>query len=162
MRVREPGHRPGRLLRALFRVPVPLLRWRLGAIFGHRVVLIEHFGRRTGVRRQTAVEVIGRDRRSGTITVASGYGGRADWYRNLRANPRATVVDGARRRTVEAFVVSPDDAAGTMVGYAQQHPRIAPRVARMLGYEVDGTDEDYAALGRALRFLELAPVRRLT
>ncbi len=40
----------------LFRAPVYLYRWRLGCLFGHRLLLLTHFGHRTGVRRQTVLE----------------------------------------------------------------------------------------------------------
>lgn len=157
MREAAPGRRPGPVLHALFRIPLPLLRARLGWLLGGRVVLIEHIGRRTGTLRRTALEVVGRDRVSGSVTVASGYGERSDWYRNLRANPRATIVLGPRRHTVEAVPVPPERAEAVMVAYARRYPRLAPRIARMLGYEVDGTEGDYAALGRKLRLVDLVP-----
>ena len=151
------SQRPGALLKVIYRLPVPLLRARLGWLLAGRVVLLEHIGRRTGRCYFTAVEVIGRDRQTGAVTVASGYGRGADWYRNLRARPAGAMVLGARRREVDARQLSLDEGADIMVEYARRHPRAAPRVARMLGYVVDGTDADYAALGRALRFVRLVP-----
>ncbi|MFB9236020.1 nitroreductase/quinone reductase family protein [Plantactinospora siamensis] len=33
---------------------------------------------------------------------AAGFGARSDWYRNLRAHPRAAIQVGGRRRAVTA------------------------------------------------------------
>ncbi|GAA3347078.1 hypothetical protein GCM10020358_60510 [Amorphoplanes nipponensis] len=35
-----------------------------------------------------------------------------------------------------------------MVAYARRHRRLDRRFARLMGYEVDGSDRDFAALGR--------------
>ena len=42
----------------LFRAPVYLYRWHLGWMLGHRLLLLTHIGRRTGLRRQTVLEVV--------------------------------------------------------------------------------------------------------
>lgn len=39
-----------RMLWYLFRAPVYLYRWRLGWLFGNRLLLLTHTGRRTGLR----------------------------------------------------------------------------------------------------------------
>ena len=57
-----------------FRVPVYLYRWRLGWLFGHRLLLLAHFGRRSGLRRQTVLEVVEYRKQGPEVVVANGFG----------------------------------------------------------------------------------------
>lgn len=80
--------------RRFLRMPVTLYRWHLGGLFGHRFVLLEHVGRRSGKTRQ-----VGHGAPDGWI-VAGGYGTTSDWCRNLTAHPRARVQAGRNIRFV--------------------------------------------------------------
>lgn len=148
--------RPARVRRRLFRLPLALFRARLGWLFGGRLVCVEHVGRRTGRHRRVVLEVVTRDRVSGGFVVASGFGAGADWYRNLRAHPRTAVTVGLRRVPVIAHQLPAERAAAVMVEYGHAHPWLARRIARFMGFVVDGTDEDYSAVGRSVPFLLLA------
>lgn len=144
-------------LRVLFRAPAFAYRVGVGWMFGGRLVLIEHTGRRTGNPHRVVVEVVARDRDTGTITVASGYGPGADWYRNLLAHPRTHVVVRRQRLPVRAQRVPAEVGAQLMTEYARSHRRAARRVVRMLGYPVNGKDVDFTEIGRTMPFLRLAP-----
>jgi deazaflavin-dependent oxidoreductase (nitroreductase family) len=157
MRVVDRSGPPQGLRRWLLRLPVVAFRSRLGWLFGGRLVLVEHVGRRSGARHSVVVEVVARDPATGTVTVASGFGAGADWYRNLITHPETTIRIGPRRIAVTAQTLPADQGASIMVDYAHRHPRAAPRVARFMGYDVDGSDDDYAALGRSVPFLALVP-----
>ncbi|WP_218854216.1 nitroreductase family deazaflavin-dependent oxidoreductase [Paractinoplanes atraurantiacus] len=134
-----------------------LYRLRLGWLFGRRLAMVEHLGRRTGHLHQVVLEVVELDPATGALTVASGFGPKADWYRNLRAHPATDVVIGIRRIAVRAEPVPTETGAEIMRGYARRHPRTARRLAGFLGYELDGTDDDFAEFGRTLPFLRLIP-----
>jgi deazaflavin-dependent oxidoreductase (nitroreductase family) len=151
----DSPNRPAPWLRRLLRIPVFAYRARLGWLFGGRLVLIEHIGRRSGRLHRTVLEVVEHDRRSGAITVASGHGTGADWYRNLLAHPHAHMVVRRRRVPVHVRPVPEETGAHILTGYARRHPRAARHVVRMLG--VDGAD--YAAIGRRIPFLRLLPTR---
>ncbi|GAA1862338.1 nitroreductase family deazaflavin-dependent oxidoreductase [Microbacterium koreense] len=112
------------LLRAkwLMRVPITLYRWGLGSLLGTRFVLIEHVGRVSGQRREVVVEVI--ERGPDTLYVASGWGTRSQWYRNLKANGIARLSTGrARHVPAQVTLLSADDGDAVLARYAQQHPR---------------------------------------
>jgi len=87
-----------RLLRTrwIVRAPVWLYRARLGLIFGSRLLMLEHTGRKTGIRRFAVLEAVDHPD-PGTYIVAAGFGDRAQWLRNVRASPRVRVYAGARR-----------------------------------------------------------------
>lgn len=151
--------RAGPWLHRIFRAPTTLYRLHLGWLFGRRLVLVEHTGRRTGQRHRTVLEVVERDATTGALTVASGFGPRADWYRNLRAHPATEVVLGRRRFRVAAEPVPAEAGGEIMRRYARHRRRTARRMVRVLGYEVDGTDADFVEVGRTLPFLRLVPDR---
>jgi deazaflavin-dependent oxidoreductase (nitroreductase family) len=108
--------------RWLVRLPIYLFRARLGFIFGHRLIMLEHFGRKTGKRRYAILELIGQ--KPGTYFVVSGFGEHADWLRNVRANPRVTVTVGSARG-IPAVAKRLEPAAGTVIlgDYAERYPR---------------------------------------
>src|ERR1051326_5078584 len=86
------------LLRArwLVRAPVWLYRARLGVLVGPRFLMLEHTGRKSGTRRYVVLEVVEHPS-PGTYLVVSGFGDRAQWFRNIRANPQVRVRTLSRR-----------------------------------------------------------------
>jgi deazaflavin-dependent oxidoreductase (nitroreductase family) len=102
-----------RLLRArwLVRAPIWLYRGRLGAVFGSRLLMLEHTGRRTGARRYAVLEIIDQPA-PGSCVVISGFGIRAQWFRNVRASPQVRVYLGSRPAApTTAHLLAPDQAA---------------------------------------------------
>lgn len=77
-----------RLQRDLSRAPIRLYRLGLGGLLGHRLLLLTHTGRNSGRRRQVVLEVVGRHEESGGYLIASGFGARSQWFRNIAADPR--------------------------------------------------------------------------
>ncbi|MCV7066559.1 nitroreductase family deazaflavin-dependent oxidoreductase, partial [Mycolicibacterium farcinogenes] len=70
--------------------PIWLYRIRAGALLGGRVLMLEHIGRTSGARRYVVLEIV--DRPSPEhIVVASGFGTKAQWYRNILADPHVRV-----------------------------------------------------------------------
>ena len=89
--------RPGRLLRAFNRTPLVPYRLGLGGLFGKRMLVITHRGRKSGRLRRTLVEVVRHDPATDEFVVVSGRGDRADWYRNIVAAPAVEVQAGRQR-----------------------------------------------------------------
>jgi F420H(2)-dependent quinone reductase len=74
-------------VRWVVRAPVWLYRARLGFVFGSRLLMLEHTGRETGIRRYVVLEAVDHPH-AGTYIVAAGFGDRAQWLRNVRADAR--------------------------------------------------------------------------
>jgi len=74
--------------RILLRAPVWLYRLHLGSVLGGRFLLLRHRGRRTGMMRETVLEVVGRLADRDAYYVAAAWGERAQWYRNVQADAR--------------------------------------------------------------------------
>ncbi|WP_406177449.1 nitroreductase family deazaflavin-dependent oxidoreductase [Streptomyces sp. NBC_00996] len=137
------------------RLPILLFRWGLGWVFGKRLLLLHHTGRVTGLDRRAALEVVEYEPTDGCWIVASGFGPRAAWYRNLRAEPKTVIEVGNRHHAVTAHFLAPDDGAEIMARYALRHPRTARRLCTFMGFPSDGTDAGFREAGRAVPFVRL-------
>lgn len=136
--------RPRPWIRWALRLPRYLYRWQLGWLLGHRFLLLEHHGRHSGRRYETVLEVVRWDP-GAEVIVVSGWGPRADWYRNLMAGGDVHVTL-ARHRFHAAFrVVPPDEAVTALAGYEHRNRFVRPVINRTLGYLVgwryDGSPE---------------------
>lgn len=140
--VRAAATGAARLLRVrwLVRAPVWAYRARLGFLFGSRLVMLEHTGRTSGRRRFVVLEVVGHPA-PGTYLVVSGFGGRAQWFRNIQADPRVRVYTVSRRAApAVARILSRDQAGTALAAYATARPRawatLKPALEKTLGAEV--------------------------
>jgi len=90
------GPAPRGWLHTLLRVPTLLYRVHIGWLLGHRFLLLTHVGRKSGIRHHTVLEVVCYASSSRTCIVASGWGEKAQWLKNITANPDIEVTLGAR------------------------------------------------------------------
>jgi deazaflavin-dependent oxidoreductase (nitroreductase family) len=118
--------------RRLMRAPIWLYKARLGVLFGSRMLLLEHVGRKTGALRYVVLEVIGHPA-PGTYVVASGFGDRAQWYRNVVAEPRVRVATGAHGLSpATARRLSAAEADAVLAVYVSKHRRAWNRFKSIL------------------------------
>ncbi|WP_132991694.1 nitroreductase family deazaflavin-dependent oxidoreductase [Gordonia zhaorongruii] len=109
--------------RWLVRLPIPMMRAGLGFVFGGRLLLLEHIGRRSGQHRYVALETVERPAKDRVI-VASGFGETAQWFRNLRADPQCWVSIGfMRREPAVPRRLSVDEARDVIERYQARSPR---------------------------------------
>lgn len=145
---------PSGLLRRALAAPRWLYRLRLSWLLGHRFLLLTHQGRRTGRRYRSMVEVISYDPRTRESVVLSGWGDRADWYRNIRATPAIEVETGGHRYVPEQRFLPPEETYCVMQGYLRRNPWAAGIVTRLLGLRFDDspTDRTHLPTLRAVAF----------
>ncbi|MEO3871066.1 nitroreductase family deazaflavin-dependent oxidoreductase [Nonomuraea sp. B12E4] len=125
-------------LRAVMRAPLLLYRLDLGWILGRRFLYLATRGRRTGLRRETVLEVVGLDRATSTVYVVSGWGRASDWYRNLEAGPALEVRLGRRRlRAPEHRFLTLQQARVLLSRYRSAHPVVWRLLAPRLGLPGD-------------------------
>jgi deazaflavin-dependent oxidoreductase (nitroreductase family) len=85
--------------------------------------MLEHTGRTTGRRRFAVLEIVARPR-PGTYVIASGFGARAQWFRNVRASPKVRVYLGARGAApATARLLTGEEVSTALTAYARSHPR---------------------------------------
>jgi deazaflavin-dependent oxidoreductase (nitroreductase family) len=147
---------PTGFTRLLARMPIIAYKIGLGWLFGKRFLLLNHIGRKSGLTRQAVLEVVTHDPETGTFVIAVGFGEKSQWYQNLLANPDVSIQVGRRKLDVHAEQLSPEEAGEILLAFAKKYPFEA-RFVNVLGYTVDGSDEDWRALGHELILIALRP-----
>lgn len=109
-----------------------MFRAGFGWVFGGVFVMVEHRGRRSGHLRYVVLESLDADATS--VLVAAGYGRRAQWFRNIEADPRVRVWRGmtAGRRAI-AQILPAEQVADYLTRYRDAHPLRARFLAPVLG-----------------------------
>jgi hypothetical protein len=153
--------RPNATLYGIFRLPVYLYRWHCGRLLGHRFLLLNHIGRRTGLRHQTVLEVMEYRQDGPELIVMSGFGHQANWLRNIAPRPGPMAPDpevpapeipapeiiivGAQRFAATHRVLEADEAIQVVAHYERRHRILAPVIravlSRLLGWRYDGSDD---------------------
>ncbi|TDK95709.1 nitroreductase family deazaflavin-dependent oxidoreductase [Mycobacterium paragordonae] len=114
-----------RLLRSrrLVRAPIWIYRARAGALFGSRTLMLEHIGRKSGRPRYVVLEVVDHPA-PGSYVVPSGFGRKAQWFRNIEANPRVRVYVGSHAPApAAARILSQQEVDRVLATYRDRHPR---------------------------------------
>jgi deazaflavin-dependent oxidoreductase (nitroreductase family) len=157
MRIVKNVRPPSGVSRALFRAPIYLYRLGLGWLFGKRILLLNHTGRVSGKQRQVILEVVEHDPTDGSFVVASGWGPRAAWYRNVLHTPEVSIRVGSHAIPATAIPLTADQGAEIFARYAARHRTAAIYLLpRLMGFSVDGSDADFWAVGQRMPFVRLA------
>lgn len=130
--------------RPLMRAPIWIYKAGWGALLGPRLLMLEHIGRKSGLRRHVVLEIIDHPDPH-TYVVASGFGRKAQWFRNIRANPRVRVYARSHApATAVARVLDQEEADHTLAAYRERHARawelLKPVIAETLGARITDTD----------------------
>jgi deazaflavin-dependent oxidoreductase (nitroreductase family) len=126
------------------RAPIWIYKAGAGRILGSRLLMLEHTGRKSGLRRYVVLEVIGH-RGQDSYLVASGFGERSQWFRNIKADPRVRIyTDRHASAAASARIVTQREADRALADYADRHPRawerFRPVLERTLGGPVSGAE----------------------
>ncbi len=145
------GRRLPRFVWRLLRIPPRLLyRLGLGPVIGRQVLLLTTTGRKSGLRRVTPLQYGERD---GLIYIGAVRGEKADWFRNIQANPEVEVQVRHRRfRGLAEPVTDSGRIADFLEFRLQSNPRMIGALLRAAGLPASPTREDlerYVA-GRAM------------
>jgi deazaflavin-dependent oxidoreductase (nitroreductase family) len=151
-------HTPKGLLRLAARLPIWLYRARLGWLFNHRLLMLTHIGRKSGLPRRVVIEVVGHDKTTGTYIVASGWGGKSDWFRNIQKTPQVTVDVSRRRFKATAVQLSSEEAERALLDYVHKHPVAFRELAGLMaGRRPNHTEEDCHLLAQTIPLVALQP-----
>jgi deazaflavin-dependent oxidoreductase (nitroreductase family) len=146
-----------RRLRPLLRLPIWLYRAHLGWLLGDRALMLTHRGRKSGLPRQTVLEVVRHDKATGACVIVSGWGEKADWCRNIQQDPRVWVHLGGRRFPARAVRLTEDEATREMAEYARRHPLAYRQLGNLLIGHLTGTEADYRAMAAGMPMFALRP-----
>jgi len=134
----------------------PLYRVRLLPLLGvgRIILLLTTRGRRTGRTRRTPLEYRVMD---GVIHVFSARGRRADWLRNMRANPEEVKVQVGFREYRPVFELVDDDEKPDLFRfYVTEYPRAA---RMLLGWNPGIDDPETADFSSLVRLMEIVRLK---
>jgi len=144
-----------------FRAPVYLYRWRLGWLLGKRCLLLTHTGRRTGLQRQTVLEVVDYRKEGPEVVVVNGFGPNSDWVRNIEAKPGEEVTVGSKHFVASHRFLGEEEAMTVIKGYEHRNWFLAPIIRSglswLLGWHYQDSDDDRRQLVRLLPLIAFRP-----
>jgi deazaflavin-dependent oxidoreductase (nitroreductase family) len=153
---------PRGLLRFLYRIPIQLYRIHLGWLLGKRFLLLSHQGRKSGITRRTALEVVKYDQEKQEYTVVSAYGKKSDWYRNILKTPQVTMQTGRHVFSASAHPLEPEQTFHVFQDYNRRYPGMIFSLSRMVGYQVERSEDglrDLAEKMIAVKIDHLDPIK---
>ncbi|MCH9667402.1 MAG: nitroreductase family deazaflavin-dependent oxidoreductase [Actinomycetia bacterium] len=110
----------------------------MGFVFGPRMLMLEHVGRKSGQRRYVVLEVIGHETPDSYL-IASGFGESAQWFRNVMAEPHVRITTGRRKSIpAQARRISAAEADAALSTYIARHPRAWKTLRGIIAGSFDG------------------------
>jgi deazaflavin-dependent oxidoreductase (nitroreductase family) len=147
---------PKGLLKWLYKLPILLYRLGLGFAVGRLFMVLTTTGRKSGQPRRTAIEF---HEFEGKPTVMSGWGTKADWYRNLDANPLATIQTWRGAQSVRARRITSAEELTRAFEWAQSNPTMRSMVKIA---KVEMTLEEFLAEKERFIFVTFEPSNQIT
>ncbi len=127
----------------------------LGPLIGRLVLLLTTTGRKSGLARTTPLQYETLD---GLTWVISSRGEKADWVRNLRADPHAHVQIGDRDFAAQAeLITDPARIADVLEVRLAHHPRLVGAMLRADGLPMPASRADLEAYAEGLVMVGLRP-----
>jgi len=120
------------LLRWLFKSPIFLWRLGLGLVVGRLFMIVTTTGRKSGLPRPTAIEF---HEYKGRKYVYCAWGDKADWYKNILADPRVTIQTASGMEHVIARRVTADRELAETFDFVAHNPAMQ-RWIRTLGFRL--------------------------
>jgi deazaflavin-dependent oxidoreductase (nitroreductase family) len=128
------------MLKAFFNAPRWLYRHRMGWLMGKRFLALSHEGRRSGIERQSLLEVAVYRADTQESIVMSAFGPRADWYRNIQAKPAHLVQAGRVEYVPQQRFIEPDEARAAAEEFCSNH-RLEARLAIPIFVAMGGAEK---------------------
>jgi len=129
---------------------------RLGSIAGRKVLLLTTTGRKSGRKRVTPLQYEDID---GIIHLGSARGTKADWYRNLEANPQVEVR--VKNRCFEGIAetsTDPQRIADFLEYRLERHPRMIGAMMRMNGFPVKPNRQQLLDYASSIALVTIRPI----
>lgn len=106
-------------LKYAFKLPILLWRLGLGPLVGRLFMILTTTGRSSGLPRRTAIEF---HEHNGRKYVLSAWGERAQWYRNILADPHVTVQTARGTERATARRITDEGELAAAFSFVEQSP----------------------------------------
>lgn len=124
---------PTRVMKWLYKSPILLWKLGLGFVVGRLFLILTTTGRKSGEARHTAIEF---HCWKGRLYVVSGWGSRAQWYKNIVADPHVTIQTAHGTQSMIARRVTDDTELAQAFGLIEANPTLRQWI-KSLGVDVD-------------------------
>jgi len=151
------------LRRWLFRIPLLLHRAGIRGVervLGIDWIVLTTTGRRSGRPHVVMLDVVGHHAAGDVYYVQPADGRRADWVRNVAADPAVTAEVGGRTFRARVDDVTGAEGAEVVLHFIRTHPLYARVIVWFVGY-VDRVDVPDDELRRALATTPVFAIRGL-
>jgi len=150
---------PTPILRLLKYPPRVMYALGLGPLFGRMVLLLTTTGRKTGLKRVTPLQY---EEINGELYIGSARGVKADWFRNIQADPNVKVrVKSRRFRGVAETITDPERIADFLEVRLQRHPRMVGGMLRAEGLPPNPTHQQLAAYAETMAMVRITPTEEV-
>ena len=105
--------------------------------------------------------MIDQDKTNGVLYSASGFGTQSQWFKNISVNNAVFVTVKNTEFKATASVLSADEATQILLRYAKAHPNSIKGVARLSGYEMDGSEKDVIAFSQIIKIVKFTLHERI-
>jgi hypothetical protein len=152
----QASQKPPAFISQFFKLPLIFYRLGLGWMMGKYFMVLTHVGRRSGKVHQSVLAVAAYDAKTQEIKAVSPWSS-SNWFRNIQVTPALEVrTAGVRYAPVQRFL-SPEEIASLFILFRRQHPIFSRMVARIPGWNLDSTYEEFLELARTLRGVAFLP-----
>lgn len=149
--------RPNRLVLLTLKAPRILFNLGLGWIFGHRILVVTHRGRKSDLIHQTPLEVVRYDKQTRTSIVISAWGERSDWYRNVQKTPALQIQIDRERYVPDQRILTTDETERELAVYVEHHGLSARLISRILRLDFAGSANARRKFAEEARMVAFSP-----
>jgi hypothetical protein len=98
------------------------------------------------------------DKATDTYYIEAAYGSRADWFKNIQANPTFEAQVGRRKFSAQADILTEGDTGEMLVQFFRRKPAYTRSVMAMVGMKFKN-EEELRTLGKNLTLLSVKPTK---
>ncbi len=150
------AERVPRVFWRLIRIPRLLYALGLGPLIGRLVMLLTTTGRKSGKPRVVPLQY---EEHEGVVYVGSARGTRADWYRNIEANPQVHLQIGSRSfRGVAQPLIDPVEIADFLELRLRRRPGMMRAMLRLEGLPRNPERTDLESLAGRIAAVAIRPL----
>jgi len=150
---------PKWILRLLKYPPRLVYALGLGPLIGNLVLLLTTTGRKSGLKRVTALQY---EQINGDFFIGSARGTKADWFRNIQADPHVQVrVKSRRFQGVAEPITDRERIADFLEVRLKRHPRMIGGMLRAEGLPPNPSRAQLAAHAENLGMVRISPTEEV-
>ncbi len=148
--------KPPAFISQFFKLPLFFYHIGLGWIFGKRFMVLKHVGRKTGKAHESVLAVLAFDPKTQEIKAVSPWS-TSNWFRNIQAAPAVEVQTAGVRYVPQQRFLCPEEIASAFIELRERYPVFSRMVARIPGWNIGSTYDEFLQLARTLRGVAFLP-----